>query len=128
MRPGGLLLLYGPFLGDGVPTASSNAAFAAHLRSPDPSMGVRDAQVVTEQALSFGLEALANREMPANNRTLVFGSGGRGLLTTSLTGRTRGHNRGRTPLLFALRLIRLFDCVSQEASWSISTMRRSPLE
>jgi hypothetical protein len=35
-------------------------------------MGVRDAGVVTEQALSFGLEALADGEMPANNRILVF--------------------------------------------------------
>ena len=100
LAPGALLLLYGPLHGGGVPTASSNAAFAAHLRSPDPSMGVRDAQVVTEQALSFGLEALADGEMPANNRTLVFGSGGRSLLTTSLSGRTRGHNRGRP---FAVR-------------------------
>jgi hypothetical protein len=72
LAPGGLLLLYGPFLGGGVPTAPSNAAFNAHLRSLDQSMGVRDAQVVTEQALSFGLQALADGEMPANNRILVF--------------------------------------------------------
>ena len=72
LGPGGLLLLYGPFLGCDVPTAPSNAAFDAHLRSLDPSMGVRDIGVVMEQALSFGLEALADGEMPANNRTLVF--------------------------------------------------------
>ncbi len=72
LAPGGLLLLYGPFLGGGVPTALSNTAFDAHLRSLDPSMGVRDAGVVTEQALSFGLEALADGAMPANNRILVF--------------------------------------------------------
>jgi hypothetical protein len=69
---GGLLLLYGPFLGGGVPTAPSNAAFDAHLRSLDPTMGVRDARVVTQQALSLGLEALGDRAMPANNRILVF--------------------------------------------------------
>jgi hypothetical protein len=77
LAPGGLLLLYGPFLGGGVPTAPSNAAFDDHLRSLDPSMGVRDAGVVTEQALSFGLEALADRGIPANNRILVFRKGGR---------------------------------------------------
>jgi SAM-dependent methyltransferase len=72
LAPGGLLLLYGPFLGGGVATAPSNIAFDAHLRSLDPSMGVRDAGVVREQALSFGLEALADGAMPANNRILVF--------------------------------------------------------
>jgi hypothetical protein len=66
------LLLYGPFFGGGVATAPSNAAFDAHLRSLDPTMGLRDAQVVTEQAFSLGLEALADGEMPANNRILVY--------------------------------------------------------
>jgi len=69
---GGLLLLYGPFHGGGVPTAPSNVAFDAHLRSLDPAMGVRDAQEVAEQALSLGLEAVADLAMPANNRTLIF--------------------------------------------------------
>jgi hypothetical protein len=35
-------------------------------------MGVRDARVITEQALSLGLEALADGAMPANNRILLF--------------------------------------------------------
>ncbi len=72
LQPGGLLLLYGPFFGGGVPTAPSNAAFDAHLRSLNPAMGVRDASEVSEQALSLGLEALADAAMPANNRMLVF--------------------------------------------------------
>ena len=72
LAPGGLLLLYGPFHGGGVPTAPSNVAFDAHLRSLDPAMGVRDAREVAEQALSLGLEALADGAMPANNRTLIF--------------------------------------------------------
>jgi SAM-dependent methyltransferase len=72
LAPGGLMLLYGPFLGGDVPTAPSNAAFDAHLRSLDPAMGIRDAQVVKEQALSLGLEAVADGAMPANNRILVF--------------------------------------------------------
>jgi len=50
LAPGGLLLLYGPFHGVGVPTAPSNAAFGAHLRSINPAMGLRDAGEVTEQA------------------------------------------------------------------------------
>ena len=54
------------------PTAPSNDAFDVHLRSLDPAMGLRDAQAVSEQALSLGLEALADEGMPANNCMLVF--------------------------------------------------------
>lgn len=73
LRPGGLLLLYGPFQDGGVHTATSNAAFDAHLRSLDPAMGVRDAKELQEQACSLGLEPLADVAMPANNRILVLG-------------------------------------------------------
>ncbi|MEB3353460.1 MAG: DUF938 domain-containing protein [Cyanobacteriota bacterium] len=72
LRPGGLLLLYGPFHDGGVHTAESNAAFDAHLRSLDPAMGVRDAQDLQEQARSLKLEPLADVAMPANNRVLVL--------------------------------------------------------
>jgi SAM-dependent methyltransferase len=72
LRPGGLLLPYGPFHDGGVHTAASNAAFDAHLRSLDPAMGVRDAQELQEQASGLGLNPLADVAMPANNRTLVL--------------------------------------------------------
>jgi len=72
LRPGGLLLLYGPFHNGGVPTSASNAAFDAHLRSLDPAMGVRDALELQEQARGLGLEPLADGAMPANNRMLVL--------------------------------------------------------
>jgi SAM-dependent methyltransferase len=72
LRPGGLLLLYGPFHDGGVPSAASNAAFDAHLRSLDPAMGVRDALELQEQARGLGLEPLADVAMPANNRMLVL--------------------------------------------------------
>ncbi|MEX0588324.1 MAG: DUF938 domain-containing protein, partial [Cyanobium sp.] len=72
LRPGGLLLLYGPFHDGGVHTAASNAAFDQHLRSLDPAMGVRDALVLVEQAQGLGLVALADVAMPASNRILVL--------------------------------------------------------
>jgi len=72
LRPGGLLLLYGPFAEAGAPLAPSNAAFDAHLRSLDPAMGVRDARQIREQAGGLGLEAIADVAMPAHNRTLIF--------------------------------------------------------
>ena len=54
------------------PTAPSNDAFDAHLLSLDPAIGLRDAQEVSMQALSLGLEALADEAMSANNRMLIF--------------------------------------------------------
>lgn len=69
---GGLLLLYGPFHYGGVPTAASNAAFDARLQRLDPSMGVRDAEEIAQQAAVLGLESVADLSMPANNRLLVF--------------------------------------------------------
>jgi SAM-dependent methyltransferase len=72
LRPGGLLLLYGPFHDGGVHTAASNAAFDQHLRSLDPAMGVRDALELVEQAQGLGLEPRADVVMPANNRILVL--------------------------------------------------------
>ena len=70
--PGGLLLLYGPFSDNGIPTAKSNVDFDRHLRSLDPAMGVRDAVLISEQAKGLGLSPLADVAMPANNRTLIF--------------------------------------------------------
>ncbi len=75
LAPGGLLLLYGPFRYGEQHTAPSNAAFDAHLRSLDPAMGVRDAELLTAEAKTMGLEALEDRAMPANNRLLVFRRG-----------------------------------------------------
>ncbi len=72
LRPGGLLLLYGPFHDGGVHTAASNADFDQHLRSLDPAMGVRDAQELVEQAKGLGLDPRADVAMPANNRMLVL--------------------------------------------------------
>ena len=68
----GLLLLYGPFSDDGVHTSASNEAFDAHLRSLDPSMGVRDARLLAREAAAVGLETAADLSLPANNRMLIF--------------------------------------------------------
>jgi SAM-dependent methyltransferase len=72
LKPGGLLLLYGPFRYGSTHTAASNAAFDAHLRSLDPAMGVRDALELTRQAAAVGLVAEDDVAMPANNRLLAF--------------------------------------------------------
>ena len=64
------LILYGPFLQDGQPTAPSNLAFDQSLRARDPAWGIRSVEAVAQAAGGFTLEAPI--EMPANNLLLVF--------------------------------------------------------
>ena len=72
LKPGGLLVIYGPFTLGGKHTASSNASFDTTLRQQDPDMGIRDALELIGHGRKHGLEAAADVAMPANNRTLVF--------------------------------------------------------
>lgn len=74
LRPGGLFLVYGPFRYDGR-CSESNARFDALLRERDPRSGLRDYQWVAEQMAAAGLAPVADHDMPANNRTLVFRKG-----------------------------------------------------
>ncbi|MBA4337589.1 MAG: hypothetical protein C0421_01955 [Hyphomonas sp.] len=72
LRPGGLLILYGPFARSGG-IAPSNAAFDESLKSRNPDWGVRDLDVdISPRARAAGLELTAVTEMPANNLTVVF--------------------------------------------------------
>ena len=68
----GLLVLYGPCVVDGEPTAPSNQAFDADLRARDPAWGLRRLADVAAQAQAVGLELRERVSMPANNLLLVF--------------------------------------------------------
>ncbi|MGU7774612.1 DUF938 domain-containing protein [Burkholderia sp. MR1-5-21] len=72
LRPGGVLVLYGPYRREGRHTAPSNEAFDAQLRSRDPSWGVRDLETVVALGLDRGLDCIEVVEMPANNLSVVF--------------------------------------------------------
>ncbi len=72
LEPGGLLYLYGPFRTPGVPLAPSNAAFDASLKARDAAWGIRDLQVVADEAAGQGLGLVETIIMPANNLSLVF--------------------------------------------------------
>lgn len=72
VKPGGKLIIYGPFKRGGEHTAPSNAAFDQSLRSQDPEWGVRSLEQVTEEAAKQGFDAPEVIEMPSNNLTLVF--------------------------------------------------------
>jgi SAM-dependent methyltransferase len=70
---GGLLIVYGPFIVDGEPTAPSNLAFDASLRARDPAWGLRLLAEVEAEAHRAGLALQRRFDMPANNLALAFG-------------------------------------------------------
>lgn len=72
LRPGGLLILYGPFRIGGRHTAPSNRAFDEDLRRQDARWGVRDLEVVEAAAAERGLAFVRSHELPANNQVAVF--------------------------------------------------------
>lgn len=69
----GVLVTYGPYLEDDVPTATSNLAFDQSLRARNPAWGIRRREDVEAQARSAGLALRERHAMPANNLLLVFG-------------------------------------------------------
>ena len=72
LAPDGLLVVYGPFIVDGVETAPSNVAFDADLRARNPAWGVRRLDDVANEAEAAGLGLREHEAMPANNRMVVF--------------------------------------------------------
>lgn len=83
LAPGGLLLVYGPFIADDAPTAPSNLAFDADLRARDPAWGLRRLADVSATAAAAGLRLQQRIAMPANNLLLVFTRQGGGDLAGS---------------------------------------------
>ncbi|TFZ03496.1 DUF938 domain-containing protein [Ramlibacter rhizophilus] len=75
LGPGGLLITYGPYFEQDVPTAASNIAFDESLRARDASWGIRALPDVAAQAHEAGLRLAQRHAMPANNLLLVFASG-----------------------------------------------------
>ncbi|WP_448658071.1 DUF938 domain-containing protein [Sphingomonas sp. CJ99] len=69
---GAPLILYGPFVRDGVATAPSNLAFDRSLKDRDERWGLRSVAAVADAAAAQGLMLAAEIEMPANNLMLVF--------------------------------------------------------
>ena len=70
-----MLVVYGPFHYDGRATSDSNRAFDEFLQARDPQSGLRDAAAVNRLAQSIGLKLIADVEMPANNRCLIWQRG-----------------------------------------------------
>ena len=72
LAPHGVLITYGPYLEDEVPTADGNRNFDADLRSRNPAWGLRRREDVQAQAALASLRLRERVAMPANNLLLVF--------------------------------------------------------
>ena len=72
LSPGGCLILYGPWLMAGLPTAPSNLAFDADLKRRDPRWGLRAVEDFAAAARERGLDLEETRAMPANNLMLLL--------------------------------------------------------
>jgi cyclopropane fatty-acyl-phospholipid synthase-like methyltransferase len=72
LAPGGVLCAYGPFRYEGRYTSDSNREFDRMLQERDPLSGLRDMQAVTALAEQYGLRLVADHDLPANNRLVVF--------------------------------------------------------
>ncbi|MFS2036949.1 DUF938 domain-containing protein [Polaromonas sp. CT11-55] len=74
LAAGGVLVTYGPYLEDEVPTSEGNLSFDQSLRAQDPAWGIRRREDVEEEAARAGLRLLSRHAMPAHNLLLVWGS------------------------------------------------------
>ncbi len=72
LAAGAPLILYGPWIAEDVETAPSNLAFDADLRRRNPAWGLRRVKDFAAEATRRGLALTDQREMPANNRMLLF--------------------------------------------------------
>lgn len=72
LKPGGKLIVYGPFNDAGRYSSEGNARLDVWLRERDPASGIKDLQWVQSKAGENGMEFLTWHQMPANNLCLVF--------------------------------------------------------
>lgn len=67
-----LLVLYGPYLEEGVATAESNLAFDQSLKARNPAWGLRNVSDMDDLAANCGFERSERIAMPSNNLMLVY--------------------------------------------------------
>lgn len=72
LAAGAPLIVYGPYLEDGLETAPSNLEFDRWLKARDPEWGLRHAEWLDEVAGRGGFVRTRRVAMPANNLMLVY--------------------------------------------------------
>lgn len=71
LAPGGLFVIYGPFMRAGELTSDGDREFHARLTAEDPEIGYKDDFDTMDMLQNAGLEMAQVVEMPANNLALV---------------------------------------------------------
>ena len=71
-KPNQYLILYGPFMENGVHNSDGNILFDASLRERDPRWGIRDLRDLRVLGTKYGLILSKIHPMPANNHTLIW--------------------------------------------------------
>ena len=71
-NPAQYLILYGPFMNNGVHNSQGNAHFDVSLKSRDPRWGIRDLRDLIPLAEKNGFALHKQYPMPANNFTLIW--------------------------------------------------------
>ncbi len=66
------IILYGPYVEEGVETAVSNLAFDKSLKARNPAWGLRHLDDMDRVASDQGFARSSRHAMPANNLTLVY--------------------------------------------------------
>nr|XP_018900519.1 PREDICTED: UPF0585 protein C16orf13 homolog A-like [Bemisia tabaci] len=73
LKPGGLLITYGPYADNGILTPESNVRFNAMLKRESPDWGIRDISLqLIPLASTHGLQLIHKEDLPANNKCLVW--------------------------------------------------------
>ncbi|HEY0846903.1 MAG TPA: DUF938 domain-containing protein [Noviherbaspirillum sp.] len=72
LRAGGVFCVYGPFNYEGKFTSESNALFDMSLKAQGEHMGIRSFEDVDRLAHEHGMTLVADHEMPAHNRMLIW--------------------------------------------------------
>eukprot|EP01060_Flectonema_neradi_P022375 TRINITY_DN30629_c0_g1_i1.p1 TRINITY_DN30629_c0_g1~~TRINITY_DN30629_c0_g1_i1.p1 ORF type:complete len:205 (+),score=35.49 TRINITY_DN30629_c0_g1_i1:94-708(+) len=72
LKPGGMLIVYGPFKVKGAFTTDSNKDFDTSLRSQNPEWGYRDVSELEREATAVNMVLKGVADMPANNLLLHF--------------------------------------------------------
>ncbi|GJQ76422.1 hypothetical protein Trydic_g2137 [Trypoxylus dichotomus] len=72
LKPGGLMITYGPYAHNGVIEPQSNINFDRGLRSENPEWGLRDINDLQKIAEDVGIKLLKKHDLPANNKCLAW--------------------------------------------------------
>lgn len=75
LAPEAPLILYGPYIEDGIDTVASNMEFDRSLKERNPEWGLRNVADMDKVAAEFGFERTTRAEMPANNLMLIYRKG-----------------------------------------------------